>query len=126
MIQMIRLGVQGSEVTLPTVGRSLTGTSLEPISLDGRAADGTLRRDFIAIKRNWSISYSPISESNANIIQDIYNIQLLQNSYLSLIITDGVGTERNYTVDMSAPQRGALIQRDVYYYQSLSFEMREV
>lgn len=126
MIQEIRLGLTGSETAIPTLGRSLTSFGFETVSLSGRAADGTLHEDFVNFKRNWSVSYQPISQTNAALIFGFYNIQFTNNSFLSMIITDESGAESSFVARMSEPLHGALIQRNVYHYESLTFTLQEV
>lgn len=126
MIQVIQLGLPASEITLPTLARSLSSFDYETVSIAGRAADGTRHEDFIAIKREWSITYSILSEANLATIFSIWELQFTNTQFLSLIITDQAGGESTFTVRMSAPQTGALIQREIYYYNNVSFTLEEV
>lgn len=126
MIQVIQLGMPASEITLPTLARSLSSFDYETVSIAGRAADGTRHEDFIAIKREWSILYSVLSETNLATIFSIWELQFTNTQFLSLLITDQSNTQSAFTVRMSAPQAGSLIQRDVYYYNNVSFTLEEV
>lgn len=126
MIQTITIGLPGSEITLPTLGRTLQAFNYETVSISGRAADGTLHEDFISVKGQWSIFYSVLSEADRNIIFGIYNLQFTNSTFLSATFTDQASVDSNFTVRMSAPQSGPLVQRDVYYYNSVSFDLQEV
>lgn len=126
MIQVIQIGIPASEITLPTLARSLSSFDYETVSIAGRAADGTRHEDFIAIKREWSILYSVLSETNFATIFSIWELQFTNTQFLSLLITDQANTQSAFTVRMSAPQAGPLIQRDIYYYNNVSFTLEEV
>lgn len=126
MIQTIAIGLVGAEVAIPTVSRSLSTFNFETVSISGRAADGTLHEDFISVKRQWTISYNVLSEADRETIFNIYNLQFTNSSFLSATFTDAVGAEDGFIVRMSAPQSGPLIQRDVYYYSAVSFDLQEV
>lgn len=46
-------------------GRSPLGESTERIGMDKRMSDGTLRRQYIGVKRQWSVSWDNLPSTNA-------------------------------------------------------------
>lgn len=126
MIQTIRLGLLGNETEITSAGRTLSSFDYETVSIAGRSADGTRHEDFIAIKREWTISYSVLSEQELGNIFDIWELQFTNTQFLSLIITNQADVESSYIVRMSAPQSGSLIQRNIYYYNGVTFTLEEV
>jgi hypothetical protein len=125
-LQVLKLGIAGSESTLPTASRINNQGQDTFQYVEGESADGSLYVDIIGTKGNYSVSWDVMSESDWNDLYDIFLLQISNSSYLSYIFTDAAGTETTKTVLMQPPTKGSLIQRDVYYYNSVSIEMQEV
>ena len=125
-VQILKLGLPGSETTLPTESRINEQGAPSYFKKSARSANKTLHIDYIAKKLNWSISWEVISEANFNIISAIIDLQYSRPSNLSFIYTTENGTEVAKTVDVEITNKGALMQRDVYYDSGLSLSIVEV
>ena len=125
-MQVIKLGLTGAETTLPTESRSFPTSNNGLVSVQGRAADGTKHTDFINSKRSFTINYSVISEANKDIITAIYQLQITHGSYLNFIYTNQAGANVSVTVEMSAPNFGAITPKNVYYYSGTTIVLEEV
>jgi hypothetical protein len=126
MAQVLKLGLTGSETTLPSQSRRFNTSGNSLISTEGRAADGTLHVDFVNSKRSFSISYAVVSETNKDLITSIYQLQISNGSFLSFIYTDESGSDVTVTVKMSAPVFGAINPKNTFYYNGTSIELEEV
>ncbi len=125
-VQVLKLGLSGSESTLPTESR-INNQGQDTFNyVEGKSADGSLKVDIIGTKGNYSVSWDVMSESDWNALYAIYLLQISNSSYLSYIFTDAAGSTTTKTVLMQPPTKGSLIQRDVYYYNSVSIQMQEV
>jgi len=125
-MQVLKLGLTGSETTLPTASRSFEGVENSLVSTEGRAADGTLHVDFTANKQGFSITYGVVSEATKNIITGIYKLQITNGVFLSFIYTNQAGEETTVTVKMNAPAYGVLIQRGTFYYNGVTINLEQV
>lgn len=126
-LQTIKLGLVGSEVTLPTASRRFTSHSNQEFSVQGRSADGTLHTDFISRKRSWSISYNVISQATKDLLESIYQLQITNGSFLSLIITEDDGvTTHTYTVKLEALTFGSLVPKEEFHYNGVTLTLTEV
>jgi len=125
-VQILKLGLPGSETTLPTESRINEQGAPTYFKNTARSANKTLHIDYIAKKLNWSISWSVISETDFNIISAIVDLQYSTPSTLSFIYTTENGTEVSKTVDVEITDKGALMQRDTYYDSGLSLSIVEV
>lgn len=125
-MQVIQLGISGSEVTLPTESRSFSGEGNNLISTTGRAADGTLHTDFIENKKDYTISYGVVTEATKDIIDGIYNSQITNGSFLSFKYTNQADAVVSKTVSMSAPSYGGIVIQNVYYYNGVTISLEEV
>lgn len=125
MNQTLKLGLPGAEVTLPVKSRINNQGQDTFQYVSGEAADGSLKVDIVGTKKNFSISWSVMSEADYTIIYDIYLSQISNSSYLSYIYTDSVGMETTKSVFMQPPTQGDLIVRDVYYSNAITISMQE-
>ena len=125
-MQILKLGLSGSEITLPTESRSFVSSDNVLISTEGRSADGTLHTDFTNTKEGFTIGYAVISEANKTIITDIYKLQITNGSFLSFIYTVQSGATVTKTVKMSPPSFGSIVIRDIYYHNGVTINLEEV
>ena len=125
-MQILKLGLEGLETTLPTESRINDQGAPSYFKKSARSSNKTLHIDYIAKKLNWSISWSVISETDFNIISAIIDLQYSTPSTLSFIYTTENGTEVTKTVDVEITNKGALMQRDVYYDSGLNLSIVEV
>ncbi len=125
-IQILKLGISGSEVTLPTESRINDQGSATYHKVSARSANQTLHTDFLPKKMNWSISWGVISQTDFNTISAIIDLQESTPSFLSFIYTDAQGSETTKIVEAEITSLGALIQRDSYYYSGTSISIVEV
>lgn len=126
MNQSVKLGLSGAESELPELSRALRSVKREEIKQQGRSADGTLRTDFVAVKKGWVIGYSVISEEDIETIEAILDLQYTTPASLSMKITNREETVLTYEVFVTMSDRGDLLQVGDYYYRGLSLEVTEV
>ena len=125
-VQTLKLGLSGAETTLPTEGRINSQGASSYFKSSARSSNKTLHTDYITKKMNRTISWTPITEADFNIISAIVDLQYSTPSHLSFIYTTENGTEITKTVDVEIIEQGALIQRDTYYDNSLIISVVEV
>ncbi len=126
MIQILKLGISGSESTLPTESRiNLQGVDT-PFLLEARSVNGTLHTDFVNTKGNFAITWSVMSDADFDALYAIYKLQFTNATHLSYIYTDATGTEYTKIVRVDPPTKGSLIVRDVYYNNAINLTMVEV
>jgi hypothetical protein len=106
----IYLGVAGSELLLPGIGREYSERDIE-LSRQDRTASGRLVRDIIATKKAFSLRYSMIdgeaAEGQECGLNDLYYLYSLQTE-LSLIVhyyTPAAGTTTTTTPAPGTPLR---------------------
>jgi len=124
-MQTLKLGLAGSETTLPTGSRVNNQGTPKQIYQQAESINGTLRTDFIGIKDNWSISWDKYSESDYLALEAIINLQYTNGEHLSFIYTDEDGTEMTRTVFAEITAKGSLLQRDSFYYNGVSIGLKE-
>ena len=125
-IQILKLGLSGSESTLPDESRINNQGQDTFQYVSGEAADGSLKVDIIGTKKNFVVSWEVMSETDWDAIYAIYNLQISGDTFLSYIETDSVGAETTTTVFMQPPTKGDLIQAGTYYVTGVSISMQEV
>lgn len=125
MSQVVKLGLTGSETTLPTESRINEGFSIEEKSSIGESANGTIRKDIVSSKKIFTFSYTVLSEALQEIIESIYELQLSNATTLNLIYSKQNGSEVNFTVYMDPPSFGPVVIRDVYYNNGTQIVLRE-
>lgn len=126
MIQILKLGLSGSETTLTSESRINTQGADTPYYNESRSVNKTLHVDFIATKHNWSISWDVISKANYDIINAIVALQYSSGTFLSYIETDSDGIESTYTVRVTVSSLGTLVQTGDYYYSGFGLTLEEV
>ena len=124
--QILKLGLLGAEVTLPTESRVNDGGQDTFNYISGTSADGSLSVDLIGTKKNFSVSWDITDETDFNTIYNIYLSQISNTSYLNFIYTTENGTEIATTVLMQPPTQGGLVQKDKFYSRSITITMQEV
>jgi hypothetical protein len=124
-VQVLKLGLAGAEQTLVEESRINNGGQDEFNYISGQSANGSLKVDVIATKRNFNISWGVMSETNYTALKAIYALQLT-GVYLSYIFTDEIGAETTVTVFMQPPSKGELIQRETYYSNAVTIQLQEV
>ena len=125
-MQTIQLGLSGKEVTLPTESRTFDNFDNMEISSNGRSANGRLATNFITSKELFTISYGVITEANKTILTDIFKLQITNGSFLSFKYTVQDGSTVSKTVKMNAPSFGAVVVKDIYYYNGVKIHLEEV
>ena len=124
-MQILKLGLIGSEVLLPTKSRvNNQGTPLQ-IYQQSQSINGTLNTDFVGIKETWDIAWEVISETDRQSIRDIINLQYNNGSHLNFIYTDEEGTETEKLVFAEIVSKGTLLQRDFFYTASYGISLKE-
>jgi len=122
--QILKLGISGSETTLPSESRINEQGADTPYYNEARSASKKLHVDFIGTKGNWAISWTVISEDDYTTVNNIVELQY-SGSELSFIYTDQDGTEITKSVRATVTNKGALVQRDDYYYNGFSLQLEE-
>lgn len=102
----IYLGPLGSEIFLTPYGRTFTEKNLE-ISREERAADGTLRRDIIATKKEFTLEYSYMDGDWVEIVEGIYNLKAVLS--LKLYYVDNVFSRYDVLMDPITKRRELLL-----------------
>lgn len=125
-IQILKLGLSGSEVTLTAESRINNQGQDTFKFVSGEAADGSLKVDIIGTKKNFAVAWAVMSEANYAILYGIYNLQITGDTFLSYIETDSTGAETTTTVFMQPPTQGDLIQAGTFYSNGVSITMQEV
>ena len=125
-MQILQLGLSGSETTLPTKSRVNEQGAPTYNKRSARSANMTLHTDFLPKKGNWNISWGVISETDRDAIIAIIDLQESTPSFLSFKYTDSAGTFTTKTVEAEITAIGGLIQRDIYYNNGLSISLMEV
>lgn len=125
MTQVLKLGLLGSETTLPDESRINEQGADTPFFNEARSANKTLHTDFIATKENHTISWEVISISDYDLVNNIIKLQYSGNE-LNFIYTDSIGTETNITARATVTNKGTLIQCGEYFYQGFSIFLEQV
>lgn len=124
-MQSLKLGLTGSEVTLPTKSRTNNQGTPQQIYQQSQSINGTLNTDFVGIKEQWNIGWEVLSETDRQSIRDIINLQYNNGSHLNFIYTDEEGTETEKLVFAEIVSKGALLQRDFFYTASYGVALKE-
>ena len=125
-MQVLQLGLSGSEVTLPTESRSNEAFGNALISSDGRSANGTLHTDFINSKESYIINYGVVTEANKDVITNIFKLQISEPAFLSFKFTIQSGATVTRTVKMLAPSFGPIVVKDIYYSNGVTINLEQV
>ncbi|MCP4986042.1 MAG: hypothetical protein GY928_08220 [Colwellia sp.] len=124
-MQILKLGLSGSESTLPTESRINEQGQDTFQYVEGQSADGSLKVDIIGTKKNFTVSWGVMSDTDFNALYAIYLLQITNDTFLSYIYTDVSGSTTTKQVFMQPPTQGSLIQRDVYYSNAVTIQMQE-
>jgi len=73
-VNEISLGVDGDMQILPQYGRKLEEAYEDGLFREERASDGTLRRDVIARKKNYVLSYSPADQEVVDRLEYLFGL----------------------------------------------------
>ena len=125
-MQILKLGIAGSETTLITESRTNQQGAPTSITKDARSANGTLHTGFVRLYDNWSINWDVMTEANYNTLLAIILLQYSTPTFLSYIYTDGAGTPITKTVRATMTNKGSLVQKDIFYYAGVSIQLEEV
>jgi hypothetical protein len=123
-VQILKLGLAGSEQTLVSESRINDGGQDTLNANSGQSASGDLKIDIISTKKNFSISWGVMSETDYDALYAIYLLQF-NPAKLSYIYTDEAGAETTVSVFMQPPSRGALVQRDEYFNNGVTITLQE-
>lgn len=126
MKQTLKLGLAGSEIELVSESRINKQGQDKFNYVQGFSADGTMSVDFTGTKKNFSVSWEVMSETDFNDLYNIYLLQISNGSFLSYIYTTENGTEVQTSVLMQPPTKGDLVVRDVYYTNAITINMEQV
>ena len=126
MIQVLKLGLSGSETTLPDDSRINNRGADTPFFNESRSANKTLKTDFITLKQNWNITWDVLSDDNYTIVNDIVKLQYTNGTFLSFIYTDQDGTETTTTVRATITDKGTLSQCTEYYSNGVTLQLEQV
>jgi len=125
-MQILKLGIAGSESTLITESRSNQQGAPTALTNDVRSVSGKLHTGFIRLINNWSIDWAVMTQTNYEALLAIILLQYSTPTFLSYIETDVNGTETTYTVKATMTNKGTLIQKDIFYYAGVSIQLEEV
>jgi len=92
-------------IVLPAMGRKYN-ESEEMIATEARALSGKLRRDFITVKKTFTINYSWLSNSNVEAIIDFANNNFENELMLSVTYNEANNDIGTYTVLLGSVARG--------------------
>ena len=87
----IKLGLTGSEITLPSYGRQLTISDIELKKVQTMAS-GKEVEDIIGYKKEFAIAYEVLEGSDLEAVLALYDL----HADLNLIITNRAGSEITY------------------------------
>ena len=124
-MQSLKLGLVGSEITLPTKSRTNNQGTPQQIYQQSQSINGTINTDFVGIKEQWNIGWEVLSETDRQTIRNIINLQYDNGSHLNFIYTDEEGTETEKLVFAEIVSKGALLQRDFFYTASYGISLKE-
>ena len=124
-MQSLKLGLIGSEVTLPTKSRTNNQGTPQQIYQQSQSINGTLNTDFVGIKEQWGIGWEILTETDRQSIRDIIDLQYNNGVHLNFIYTDEQGTETEKLVFAEIASKGTLLQRDFFYTASYGISLKE-
>lgn len=126
MIQTLKLGLTGSELTLPTESRVNEQGAPTPYTNEARSANKTLHVDFITTKDSWVITWDVLSKSDYDNVYAEYLKQFTTPSFLNFIYSDEQGSETSTTVKCSISSKGSIIQTGDWFYNSVTLTLEQV
>jgi hypothetical protein len=117
----IYLGAAGSEILLPFLGRKFTEGEIE-IAREGRTQSGRRVKDVVAVKKEWSLQFSLIDDSD---LQDLITLSELQTE-LSLKITRMDDSVDTYTVLIKPFDRQRILTVNDGLWGNVKLQIEEV
>ena len=115
----IYLGASGSEILVSPFGRRFTKTPIES-TREERTTGGTLKKDVMYIKHDFSLNYSIITGTALAEFQTIFDL----DSELSLIYWEGT-TQFTHSVYMEPFRRRRTILLDDGLYSGVNIKLTE-
>ena len=117
----ILLGLIGNEFKISAVGRKLTIDTIET-AREKRAADGTLKKDILFVKKSFILDYSLINGDDLTVLESIYNYK----QPLSLKIFKSNTLSDDYIVSMIPSKKTRMILLDHGIWSGVSFKLDEI
>ena len=121
MSNTIKIGPTGDVTTISAFGRKFTISKVDGLTREDRSADGTLRRDIIARKNVFTLSYDICDEDVVTRLEYLYGL----DSELTLEVTH-LTTTTSYTVLIGAFSRERLLATWGGMWSGVSVEFYEV
>lgn len=121
MSNEIKIGPTGDVAAISAFGRKFSINQEDGLVREDRAADGTLRRDIIARKFRFTISYEVCDEAVVTRLAYLYSL----DSELTLTVTH-LTTTTSYTVLMSPFSRERLLATWGGMWAGVTVEFRQV
>jgi len=118
---LIKIGIAGDTQELSAFGRVYVQRWEDGLTREDRAASGKLRKDVIARKRNFSISFDLADQDTVDRFNELFEI----DDELILEVTHLTST-KTYTVLMSPFEQERLLAVWGGMWSGLSVEFREV
>jgi len=115
------LGLAGSEILLHRAGYAFRESDTE-ISVEARAADGTLLSDLTAVKKHFEVPYTFIEDDDLTAILALYAL----SSELNFKITRKDLSVDQYTVMLRPMARKRELVRDIILWSELVIVLDEV
>lgn len=117
----IWLGRAGAEVLMPHLNRTFNEQDIE-ISVKNRTASGRYVEDVTTTKKNFTISYGTMKESDLEVLKELYRI----GEILSLKVERSNEIIETYTVKMNPFSRQRLKIAANWYYDGVAVLLEEV
>lgn len=123
MNNRIWLGLPGNEQLLPAMGRKLSVEDFE-ITNENRTASGRLRREIIAVKKIFKLSYGFVTNAVLTQLRQLYQLGLSNN--LSLKIEQEDSSIDEYEVVFRPFSRSRYLIGNKWFWEGISIELEEV
>ncbi len=121
----IYLGTTGSTGKISPFGRKVTISKKEKVR-EQRAADGTLKQDCIYLKREFTVSYSHITEAALDVLDYWYTYYKTNKAALPLYMYTGPAAYDEYSVIPKPVDRTRVVKSADNLYSGVKFVMVEV
>lgn len=117
----IWLGNAGSEILMPNIGRTFSELDNE-ITRENRTASGKLVIDVVAIKKEFTLEYSTVTDGVLDTLKTVYAI----GGTLSIKVERKDGTINTYTVRMRPFGRKRVLTAQEWLWDSISIKLEEI
>lgn len=117
----IWLGNVGNEVLLPNMSRTYAETDTE-ITQEKRTASGKLVIDIIAEKKEFTISYTKVTDDVLQALKNVYSL----GNILNLKVEDKEGTINAYTVKIRPFGRTRVLMAKEWLWEGISIKLEEI